>query len=70
MCNGIDSTSCSIVFITKNYVEKVGGENANDNCQLEFNYALRQKSAKYMIPVVMETRMKDPNTWRGAVGKC
>lgn len=68
MCNGIDRTKCIIVFITKNYIEKVSGDNANDNCQLEFNYALRQKSAKYMIPVVMERRVRDTQTWRGAVG--
>lgn len=69
MCNAIDRTKCVIVFITKNYMEKVSGDNANDNCQLEFNYALRQKSAKHMIAVVMESRMRDTSTWRGAVGE-
>ncbi|RYH20274.1 TIR domain-containing protein [archaeon] len=68
MCNGIDRTKCVIVFITKNYVDKVSSENANDNCQLEFSYAVRQKSAKVMIPVVMEGRMRDTSQWRGAVG--
>jgi hypothetical protein len=53
MCDGIDNSNCIIVFITKNYVEKVAGSNANDNCQLEFNYAFRRKSASRMIAVVM-----------------
>ena len=28
-----------LVFITRNYVNKVTGDNASDNCKLEFNHA-------------------------------
>jgi len=43
-----------VVFITANYIAKVGGENMADNCKKEFLYADRRKTAKLMIPVVME----------------
>ena len=29
----------ALVFITRNYVNKVAGENSQDNCKLEFNHA-------------------------------
>jgi hypothetical protein len=45
MTNGIDNASCVVVFITKRYVSKVASNEAEDNCQLEFNYACMRKSA-------------------------
>lgn len=68
MCSGIDNAQCIIVFVTKKYMEKVGGTNANDNCQLEFQYALRQKSASLMLAVVMEPGMRFAAKWTGALG--
>jgi hypothetical protein len=68
MSNGIDNTQCVLVFVTRNYMNKVAGTNANDNCQLEFQYALRKKSAALMLPIVMEDRMKNTNKWKGPVG--
>lgn len=68
MSNGIDNTQCVLVFVTRNYMNKVAGTNANDNCQLEFQYGLRKKSAALMLPIVMEERMKNSNKWKGPVG--
>ena len=36
--------------------------------QLEFNYAARRKTAKLIIPVVMEEGVRDPSKWTGEVG--
>lgn len=68
MCGGIDNASCIVVFITERYVQKVGGDNAADNCKKEFNYAERRKTGAKMIAVVMEPRMRDPTKWNGPVG--
>jgi len=68
MTAGIDRTKCVIVFITRRYVEKVMGENAEDNCQLEFHYASMRKTAAKMVPVVMEERMLNARNWDGPVG--
>jgi len=67
MVSGIDNTQCVVVFITKRYNEKVAGENAEDNCQLEFNYAALRKSAVRMVSVVMEDRMRNTREWIGEV---
>ena len=48
--------------------DKVGGGNKNDNCQVEFGYAQRKKSASKMIAVPMEPRCKGPADWSGPVG--
>ena len=44
MCKGIDESKLVIIFITKRYMQKVAGDNDQDNCQKEFNYA-KQKEA-------------------------
>lgn len=68
MALGIDNAQCIIAFVTKRYIDKVGGFNAEDNCQLEFNYAARRKTASKMIPVVMEDCVRHTGTWDGEVG--
>ena len=68
MTSGIDNCQFVIVFITLNYIQKVGGTNTNDNCQIEFGYAQRRLGASKMISVVMEERVRNPNSWIGAVG--
>jgi len=68
MVSGINNSQCVIVFVTKKYTEKVAGNNAEDNCQLEFNYSARMKTANHMIPVVMEKGMENTRTWKGEVG--
>lgn len=68
MCNGVENASVIVVFITQRYIDKVDSDNSNDNCQLEFGHAMNQKSARLMIPVVMETRCFNSRGWRGPVG--
>ena len=47
------------------YVQKVASDNAEDNCQLEFNYASLRKTGAKMIPIVMEARMRSQQEWEG-----
>jgi len=67
MREGIDNCKCVVVFITKRYLEKVGGNNAGDNCQLEFKYAAFERTNNNMVPVVMEPEVRDTKTWTGPV---
>ena len=53
MCEGIEYTKCIIVFITNNYINKVGGPNGKDNCKREFNHAINFHGPEKMIAVVM-----------------
>ncbi|CAK4754210.1 unnamed protein product [Aphanomyces euteiches] len=70
MIHGIDNARAIVVFVTQRYIDKVGGSNAEDNCQLEFNYAARRKTATKMIPVLIDPApsLKNPATWTGEVG--
>ena len=68
MCSGINRTQAVLVFVTKNYVNKVAGTDTRDNCKKEFQYAELKKSAQFMIPVVMEPSMRKTSTWDGPVG--
>ncbi|KAF0685614.1 Aste57867_22543 [Aphanomyces stellatus] len=70
MIHGIDNARVIVVFVTQRYIDKVGGSNAEDNCQLEFNYAARRKTASKMIPVLIDSTpsLKNPATWTGEVG--
>ena len=68
MTAGIDKASCVVVCVTRRYCEKVAGNNAEDNCKLEFMYASRRKTGSHMVPVVMEKRMQRTNDWEGPVG--
>ena len=68
MSQGIEQSEGVIVFITRKYYEKVNGEDAGDNCQLEFNYASIKKTKSKMIAVVMDKCMCDAKSWTGLVG--
>ena len=68
MSQGIEQSKSVIVFITRKYHEKVNGEDAGDNCQLEFNYASRKKTRTKMVAVVMDKCMCDAKSWTGQVG--
>ena len=66
-----DASAVVVVFITKLYIKKAGGDGPNgeaDNCFLEFGYASTRKTAAKMICVVMEPCCLDTSTWTGAVG--
>ena len=62
MCNGIDQSDLVLVFVTKNYINKVKGKNANDNVKREFMYA--SQSPNKMLPICFE----DGLAWSGPVG--
>jgi len=68
MAEGIDNIKCVIVFITREYRDKVNGIDMKDNCKYEFTYAMNQFGSQNMIPVIMEKEMKEPNKWKGELG--
>ena len=68
MAEGIDNTKCVVVFITEEYRNKVNGIDMKDNCKYEFTYAMNQLGSQNMIPVIMETDMKNSSKWRGELG--
>ena len=71
MTDGIERSSVVLVFVTRNYIQKVAGEGpngANDNCKAEFDYACNRKGVERMVAVVMEEECADSRTWQGAVG--
>ena len=71
MSDGIDQSLMVGVFVTRAYLEKVGGLGAkglDDNCQREFGYAVRRRGAVNMVPIVMERACCDTTKWSGALG--
>jgi len=68
MAEGIDNTKCILVFITREYREKVNGIDMKDNCKYEFTYAMNQLGSQNMIPIIMESEMKDVRKWKGELG--
>jgi len=71
MCDGIDQSTCVVVFITTNYITKVAGKGpkgATDNCKREFGYSWRRKGVEFMHACVMERQCADPSSWQGGVG--
>jgi len=68
MAEGIDNTTCFIVFITSEYRDKVNGIDMKDNCKYEFTYAMNQLGSQNMIPVIMEKEMRETNKWKGELG--
>ena len=67
MTAGIDQSHVVVAFLTQTYMQKVGSDRHNDNCRLEFNYALNRKS-NVIVGVPMEPRTLDPSKWSGPVG--
>jgi hypothetical protein len=68
MSGGIDSSELVIVFVTERYMKKVNGEGekgSQDNCKLEFQYAIQKKKVDMCIAVVMEESMKNQDRWSG-----
>ena len=69
MTSGIDWADLVIVCITRSYINKCKKQE-NDNCKLEFEYSINRKSARRIIPLVMEDSCKNQSTWDGPVGAC
>jgi hypothetical protein len=65
MINGIEHTTCMLVFTTVNYQNKVNGPSERDACRQEFDYARRVLTPSRMFPVVLEPAMLDTRQWRG-----
>jgi hypothetical protein len=68
VCEGIDQSSVVLLFVTKNFMLKVGGKSQRgegDFCLLEFNYAKLNKTSKKMLCVVMEPQCLDQLEWSG-----
>lgn len=68
MCDGIDQSECVVVFITREYMRKVAGDDASDNCQKEFMYAELKKTSRLMLAVVLEPECRNTREWYGPVG--
>ena len=68
IAQGIEQNQGVIVFITRNYHNKVNSTNDKDNCKKEFMYASRVKGKSRMIPIVMGESMRSTSKWSGLVG--
>ena len=68
MTDGVDKTKCVVVFITKNYLSKVGKGETTDSCCFEFQYEHRRLKSSKMIPVLMEKSLANQASWTGIVG--
>lgn len=71
MSQEISASVTIIAFVTEKYISQVDGEGTNgadDNCKLEFEYALRCRGVDNIITVVMENACADSSKWRGVVG--
>eukprot|EP00794_Sanderia_malayensis_P011111 gene11111-12281_t len=68
MAAGIEKTKVVLVFVTKRYCEKVNAGSPGDNCELEFDHAVRVTKTNNMLAIVMESGMSDTSSWRGKVG--
>jgi hypothetical protein len=66
MCEGIEGSDVTVVFVTQEYLLKVQKKD-HDNCKFEFNYALQRQGLEKMLPVVMEEALADTRAWTGPV---
>lgn len=66
----IDSSSCTIIFITQRYMQKIASneqDEVKDAVELQF-YEAHKKSIDRMVSVVMEGRCRRKQDWIGEVG--
>lgn len=68
MTRGIDNAQAVLVCISPRYMQKVSGDNAGDNCKLEFDYASLRKTGSKMLGAVVDPTARDPTKWTGPVG--
>lgn len=54
IARAIDETECMLVFITKNYLNKVNGNDLSDYCQKEFKYGF-DRLQKRVIPIIVDS---------------
>ena len=67
MCDGVEKSAVFVSCVTARYVSKVASDK-DDNCKAEFSHAVRKRTTKNMIPVVMEAGMRATTAWDGPVG--
>ena len=71
MARGIERSRCALVFLTKEYQDKVNGKGPKgciDNCYLEFRHIARKLTPERIIPVIMEEDMRDDQKWEEVLG--
>lgn len=68
MCDGVERTQLILVFIHRNFIDRVNGTIGNDNCRFAFRYALRRKSAVNLLPIVIDESCLESLLWTGPVG--
>jgi len=69
MTDGIDCSEKVAVFITERYIDKVAQKyGLEDTCRQEYDYSVKTKGAKYIIPIVMEPQCRDLRNWHGSLG--
>ena len=56
------------LHITDAYRTKINQGDGRDNCRFEFKHAFEQKGPGVMIPVVMESGMRNARDWTGLLG--
>eukprot|EP00607_Mallomonas_marina_P010562 CAMPEP_0182421000 /NCGR_PEP_ID=MMETSP1167-20130531/6146_1 /TAXON_ID=2988 /ORGANISM="Mallomonas Sp, Strain CCMP3275" /LENGTH=670 /DNA_ID=CAMNT_0024597657 /DNA_START=71 /DNA_END=2083 /DNA_ORIENTATION=- len=61
----IDLSQIFIVCVTKSYELKLSKHDNSDHIVKDFFYAEKKRTPKFMIPIILEPRMKDPKTWSG-----
>ena len=64
MCKGIDEANIVLIFVTREYIEKVKNGGEDDNCRREFMYAA--SNAKPMLAIRFDSHL--PSKWDGPVG--
>lgn len=67
ICSAIDRARVVLLFITKNYLSRISGQNVAEKNKIEFNYTLKKKAANQIIPIVMEDHFRNPNNWVGPI---
>jgi hypothetical protein len=65
--HGMTHMKCMIVFLTKQYEQKIIDEKDGKLCKLEFDNALMKFGHDRLIPVIMEEEMLNPANWSDKV---
>jgi hypothetical protein len=60
---GLSHTKCMIVFLTKQYEDKINDEKEGKFCKLEFDRGFGRFGHDRLIPVIMEEEMLNPANW-------
>ncbi|GBG31296.1 Ankyrin repeat domain-containing protein 29 [Hondaea fermentalgiana] len=64
IARGIRQSQKAVIFITSEYMAKLDSDDSNF-CKEEFQAAANMLKPKNMIPVVLESSLLDPGSWRG-----